>query len=69
MGKALKAITGIFQPMKLPKEATQVPTMPDPGSAAAKLDAVKKVRQRAKSGREGTIYSGAYGGQNLAGTA
>jgi len=43
--------------------------MPDPGSAASKLAARRKLESRRGSGRESTIMSGnAYSGLNLGGT-
>lgn len=68
MSKVFKAIGGIFS-SKMPK--IDVPSMPDPESAAAKLASRRKVESRRKEGREGTIYTrggGAYTGSNLAGT-
>ncbi len=71
MGKIIKAVTGIFAAPKMPEIKT--PTMPDPGSAVAKVAARRKVEGRRKEGRAGTIYtsnsSGAYGSQNLGGTS
>lgn len=66
MSGAIKAVTNMF---KAPKAAPAPPPMPDPEDPSAKLEAVKRMRKRAQGGREGTIYSGAYGGQNLGGTA
>lgn len=61
-----KFVSSIFKP-QMPGAAMP---MPDPGSAASKLAARKKVEARAKSGRESTIYSGgAYNGLNLGGTS
>lgn len=71
MGKALKAVgkTLGLLPEKPDKPAPPAP-LPDPENPEAKLAAQKKLRQRAKGGREGTIFTGgAYGGQNLGGTA
>ena len=62
-----KFVSKIFTP-KMP----DIPkiSMPDAGAAASKLAVRKKMQGRAKSGREGTIYSGgAYGGLNLGGTS
>jgi hypothetical protein len=70
MGKIAKVIGGLFKP-KLPEIIT--PKMPDLGSPEAKLAARKKLQDRGKRGREGTIYGGAaggaYTGANLGGTA
>jgi hypothetical protein len=70
MSKVMKAVTGIFAP-KMPKPAP-TPAMPDPESVPNVLAARKKVEERRASGRAGTIYtnsSGAYSGNNLAGTS
>jgi hypothetical protein len=67
MGSIVKAITGIFKTPKMPKIET--PVMPDPGSTTAKIAATKKIQERKKSGREGTIFGGAYQNANLGGTA
>lgn len=70
MSGAVKAIGSIFSPPKVkpPKEAPKIP-IADPDSARAEQAALKKLRERATRGREGTIYSQSYGGQNLGGTA
>lgn len=60
-------IGGLFSAPKIPKVST--PVMPDPNSTTAKLAAQKKVNERKKSGREGTIFGGAYQNANLGGTA
>lgn len=67
MSGALKAVTSLFKTPKAVKP-TIIPTA-DPESAAAKLASVKKLRERSRKGREGTIYSQAYSGQALGGTA
>ena len=70
MGQILKAISSIIMP-KMPK--IEMPSMPDPGSMAARLAATKKVAAKRMEGRAGTIYTqgggGTYAGSNLAGTA
>lgn len=71
MGKALKAVGKLFGmgPQKAPK-APPPPVLPDPEDPEAKLAVQKRLRDRAKAGREGTIFTGgAYGGNNLGGTA
>lgn len=70
MSKVFKAIGGLVGKL-LPsaKEGGLAQAIfPDRGSTASKLAARKKVEDRSKGGREGTIYSGAYSGSNLAGT-
>lgn len=67
MSAAKNLFKSLFSAPKAEKQI--IPTMPDPESPAAKLEAVKKLRKRSQSGREGTIYSGVYGNQNLGGTA
>lgn len=72
MSSVLKAIgkfvSNIFSP-KMPS-MPQI-AMPDPGSAATKLAARRKMDARRGSGRESTIMSGnnAYTGLNLGGTS
>lgn len=72
MSGAVKAIGSIFKKPKEPKPVAPIP-LPDPEDPVAKLKAVQEARRRSKSGRAGTIYSGttggAFGGNNLAGTA
>ena len=61
-----KFVSSIFKP-QMPN--TPVMAMPDPGSAASKLAARRKLESRRGSGRESTIMSGnAYSGLNLGGT-
>lgn len=67
MGGVLKAVTGMFSAPKIDTPKPKA-VAPDPESAAARLAAKKKVESRRRDGRSGTIYSGAYGTQNLAGT-
>ena len=63
IGKFVKQIVSPTMP-KLPQVF-----MPDPGSAASKLAARRKLESRRGSGRESTIMSGnAYSGLNLGGT-
>lgn len=78
MGNIISAITGAIGSIfggggGGGAKAPSVSAMPDPGSAAAKIAAMKKVGAKAKSGRDGTIYSGdgsgSYTGSNLGGTA
>jgi hypothetical protein len=76
MGNIISAITGAIGNLfggGGGAKAPSVSAMPDPGSAAAKIAAMKKVGAKAKSGRDGTIYSGdgsgSYSGSNLGGTA
>lgn len=68
MAKIFKSIMSIFSPAAM---VAKTVSMPDPGSATAKIAATKKVQERKKSGREGTIFTGggAYTGANLGGTA
>lgn len=70
MSGAIKAIGSFFSAPKLdvPKAAKSI-AMPDVNSAQARMESVKRLRARAKKGREGTIYSQSYSGANLAGTA
>lgn len=74
MGQVLSAIGNAFGKIFSPVATPETPAMPDPNSAASKLDAQKKLAMKAKGGRAGTIYTdpsggGAYGGSNLGGTA
>lgn len=73
MGKVIKAISGVIGKIlptaKMAASPIAAAVMPDRESTAAKLAARRKVESRSKGGREGTIYSGAYSGSNLAGTA
>lgn len=66
----MKSITSIFSAPKMPE--IKAPSMPDPGSAANKLAARRKIEGRRKEGRAGTIYTqgsgNAYSGANLGGT-
>lgn len=63
-----KFVSTLFKGPVMPK--MDIPAMPDPGSAAAKIAVTKKLQARKNAGREGTIYSGgAYGGLNLGGTS
>lgn len=63
-----KFVKQIFNP-KMP-QMPQI-AMPDPGSAATKLAARRKMDARRGAGRESTIMSGsnAYSGLNLGGTS
>lgn len=63
-----KFVSSILKP-KIPK--IEMPAMPDPGSAASKLAAQRKIASKSGNGRAGTIYSGdgAYQGLNLGGTS
>ena len=70
MGKVFKSISSLVAP-KMPRPQP-TPALPDPESVSARLAAREKIDRRKKDGRAGTIYtnsSGAYGGNNLAGTA
>jgi len=61
-----KFVKQIFKP-QMPN--IPVMAMPDPGSAASKLAARRKLDGRRGSGRESTIMCGnAYSGLNLGGT-
>lgn len=70
MNKILKAVGSIFKP-KMP----DVPSfkMPVADNFGTQREALKKVRERSKRGREGTIYTGGtpapFTGTNLGGTA
>lgn len=73
MGKPLKAIGGVFSNLfgsqKTPEivkpEAVITPPSPEVAARAAR----KRLQERAQKGREGTIYSQAYSGSRLGGTA
>lgn len=72
MGAPIKAIGGVFKSIfnpDMPKiekpQAVIGPTDPEVAAAAAR----KRLQARAKSGREGTIFSPSYSNVNLAGTA
>lgn len=71
MSNLIKSITStignLFKAPKVPK--VEAPVMPDPNSTTAKIAAQKKVQARKASGREGTIFGGAYQNANLGGTA
>jgi len=72
MSGIMSAIGGLFAPkVKMPEVKT--PQMPDPENPALKLAAKRKMADRNKEGRAGTIFtsgsSGAYTGSNLAATA
>lgn len=71
MSSVFKAISKFVKSVVSPKIPEIAPMfMPDPGAAGAKAAARKKMDEKKKSGREGTIYSGgAYGGLNLGGTS
>ena len=70
MGNIVKSITsvigGLFKTPKIPK--ISAPVLPDPNSTTAKIAATKKIQERKKAGREGTIFGGAYNNLNLGGT-
>lgn len=74
MGKALDVLSPLKMAFNLFKKPEKdkpkpPPVLPDPEDPAAKLAAQKRLRDRAAGGRAGTIFTGAYGGGNLSGTA
>lgn len=64
-----KIMSAILPMPKAVKPAGAAAPMPDPEDPARKQAIREKMKERGKRGREGTIYSGAYGGSNLGGTA
>lgn len=71
MSGVMKAIGSIFSPKTVAPPAAAVTRMPDPQDPQLAIAARKKVEDRRKNGRAGTIYTSgsSYSGQNLGGTA
>lgn len=64
-----KAVGSLFGAQKMPELKKPEPSFTPPPPEVAAAAARKRLQSRAQAGRAGTIYSQAYSGANLGGTA
>lgn len=71
MSGVADTIKNIFNPPEIEVPSVSAPRLPDPKNPVAIAAQRRKQRERARRGRQGTIFSqgGAYSGTNLGGTA
>jgi hypothetical protein len=67
MANGIGSLFGAANKIKMPKTPKPIAAV-EPDSAEAKAAAMKRARDRAALGRQGTIYSQAYSGSTMGGS-